>query len=852
MARKKNHQKKELHNDAIYTKEINLPQLKVNKLRNKADFFEVTLGSRSNYFFVALLAAMLFMVFGSFIFGDRLFLFRDIGSDTINGFYPKLYYIAQYLREAGFPKWSFSEGMGQNILPASLGDPFNWLLYIIGKDYLAYGIAWVEFIKIFCAGIFFYAFLRILRISYHTSFISALAYSFSGFMMVGSGWYIFSTQGVYAALLLLCFEHLFQRRRWWPFALTVFLIALNSPFDLYLFGVLIIIYSTVRMYDEYGAEIKKYFPVYLLMLILGIVGVLMSSVMLVSSIDQMLNSPRVLGDASFFKTLSSSSVFAIAEQKHNFTALARLFANDLAGGAQYHAVETAQGTINQYDFTGWYNYLEAPALYSGIFTLLLIPQAILLSNNKKRNIYVAGLLMAVIPVLFPYLRYTFWLFSGDYYRTFCLFFSVILLLIASQALDLIYTKGKVHIPILVLTLFFWLGMLYLPFSDMSETESITINDELRNLLVLIIIGHSLLIAGLGIPNLRSVSRIVLLCLAVVEMVLVSSYTFNADRSVITKNNHHEKIFYNDYTRDAVEKIKQKDTGFFRISKYYSSGAAMHTSINDAKVQGYFGTSSYHSFNQKNYIRFLGDMGIINNKNETETRWAKGLQDHPLVQVIASNKYMLVKKEVPNFPGYQIIDSAGDARIFKNQYFLPLGFTYDHYLDSSTFHRLVKDPANLRKQIALLKCLIVDDKDLSDFKTLAKFDTAYINPNYSYDEFGADVLARKSDTLNMLKFSHNHITGTIRLLKPKALFFSIPYDPSWNLKVNGKETNLLAGNLGMMAVPLSAGNYNIELQFNPPYWILTWILSGIGFLLFIGLIIINHNIRKKNLSAPNGI
>jgi uncharacterized membrane protein YfhO len=415
-----------------------------------------------------------------------------------------------------------------------------------------------------------------------------------------------------------------------------------------------------------------------------------------------------------------------------------------------------------------------------------------------------------------------------------------------QALDLIYSKRKVNLWVLLATLIFLISLIFIPFSNITDQGTNVIDGGLRNILIMFLLAHSFIIAGLGFSDYRHTARIALLGLVSLELLLVSSYTYNSERPVITKTEISQKVFYNDYTRDAVKKIKEKDKSFFRISKYYQSGPAMHGSMNDAKLQGYYGTMSYQSFNQKNYIRFLGDMGIIDRKIEHETRWAKGLQENPLVQIIASNKYLLVKQNTANFPGHELIDSVGDVKILENKNFLPLGFTYDNFLDSTTFHKLNKTNGNLYKQITLLKAIVLDDKDIAKFK-LEKFDTSKISPNYTLEELSTDVAQLKNETLKIEKFSQNQIIGNITLSKSKALFLSIPYDSSWKLKVNGRETEVYIGNLGLMAIPLTEGTHKIELSFKPPYWNLSWMITVIGFILFVLVVILNLwiNKNKKN-------
>ena len=52
--------------------------------------------------------------------------------------------------------------------------------------------------------------------------------------------------------------------------------------------------------------------------------------------------------------------------------------------------------------------------------------------DKRNSIFI---LFWILPVIFPYLRYTFWLFTGDYFRAYSFFISVIFILFSVYALD---------------------------------------------------------------------------------------------------------------------------------------------------------------------------------------------------------------------------------------------------------------------------------------------------------------------------------------------------------------------------------------------------------------------------------
>src|ERR1700737_3561963 len=137
------------------------------------------------------------------------------------------------------------------------------------------------------------------------------------------------------------------------------------------------------------------------------VGVGLGAIITLPNLYGLLSSPRGSGSVSSAATLSSFPVFGLESNLHYITAALRPFANDLLG----------TGT----KFRGWQNYLEAPVTYCGLFCLLIFPQVFIGAKPGGRVIY--GLLLGsiVVPTLFPWFRYLFWGFRGDYYRVFSLF-----------------------------------------------------------------------------------------------------------------------------------------------------------------------------------------------------------------------------------------------------------------------------------------------------------------------------------------------------------------------------------------------------------------------------------------------
>jgi uncharacterized membrane protein YfhO len=103
-----------------------------------------------------------------------------------------------------------------------------------------------------------------------------------------------------------------------------------------------------------------------------------------------------------------------------------------------------------------------------------------------------------------------------------------------------------------------------------------------------------------------------------------------------------------------------------------------------------------------------------------------------------------------------------------------------------------------------------------------------------------------ESFQLKKFKESHIQGEIELKTDKILFFSIPFDPSWTIQVNGKNSKLFPAQLGLMGIPLTAGTYKIELIYQPPYWNLSLLLTIGSTILFFVLLFIKNKFTTRNI------
>ena len=760
--------------------------------------------------FVVVVSVLACFVYRDYLGLGKLFLYKDVGDDTLNSFFPRLVHLSGYLRTEGFPRWSFSRGMGQSILPNSLGSPFDWPLLILGAERLAYGIAYIETLKVILGGMVFYRYLRLVTPNEIVCFAGGLIYAFSGYMIVGSTSYIYSTEAVYLALFLFAFEYYLQKGVWWPFPLVVALIASYAfTIDLYTHAVFLAFYGPLRYLDRYGWKPKEMFRFALKATELAVLGAGLAGIFLIANIQEMLQSGRGSGKSTMSGILHGQPL-SLVDGTNGFVYLMRMFSNNIIGiGDGYH---------------GLINYNEDPLFYCGLITLLLVPQVFQFLSIRQKAVYGTAITIVILPFMFPYLRYAFWLFSGDYYRILGLFAVLLLVIIALRALENIMATGRVNSLLLLGTVGALLLALFYP-HDVSR-----IDQTPKWVAAGFLCAYTVLVMGLRRERTRMGSAVLLLFALAVELTMTATMSVNG-RPVVTGAEFHQRTGYNDYSIDAIEYLKKTDQGFYRVEKTYSSTAAEHGSLNDGMVQGYWGTSSYASFNKDSYLDFMDAVGLVSDlDNLSGRRWMKGLVDRPVLSSFASVKYVLAKDSQSfSGAGLQEIFHLGDIRVEKNLFALPFGFTYGRYMMRYEFDRL----SIWQKDLALIKAVMVDPGfEYQVGKFLQPVTAADMPENFNEFQFKADIQARQEGCLDIASFSNNRITGNIKLEQPRMLFFSIPFDRGWQVKVDGKPSELLRVNIGFTGVMLSSGSHRIELEYQPPYWYLGWSISAFSLLVYV--------------------
>jgi len=796
------------------SKQVNINKQTVSE-SSETNIYDSYIKGKELYYLMAAVLLGCYIVFSDFINFKKIFLFKDIGSDTINMYHPLLVNISEYLKNEGVPAWSFSQGMGQNIFPLWLGDFFSNFIMLFDKNTIPKVIVFMEILKIFLCAFIFFKFLKELKVTGFAAMMGALLYAFSGYVILGGTWIIFSTEAVYVAIMLLGFERWLNKGKWFLFLLGIALLGFLQPFYLYSYTIFLIGYIIVRYHDVHNGNWKNFFVYSVKTVGIAALGVGITAYQLLPDVLMLIESPRVGGEAGLSAKLKAQPMFAMADEALRFTTTYRAFGSDMLG----------LGT----NFKGWQNYLEAPLFYCGILSLVAFPHVFSSLSKKQKIFYGVLTTIFILPILFPYFRYAFWAFSGDYYRTFSLVIAVLMLFYTVKAISYIEQKSEINKIVLLVTGLFLLFLLFTP----EVKFKVTVDNGLRSFAAFMVFAYSFLLFLLASKtSVKHVAKLSLFLVCFFEVLYFSNISINK-RVAMFNSELTTKVGYNDYTIDAISYLKINDKTFFRVNKDYVSGLAIHGSINDAKAQCFYGTPSYHSFNQKNYIKFLGDLNVIDAKDENSTRWAKGLGDRPILFSIASGKYWLSKRSDNSVAsmGFDSIAKFGDVKVYKNKFALPFGYTYDKGIGEDEFKKM----SPTQKDFCLLRACVIGNEDKATFASLKQFNVVDTTAPISFDNYLAYVNELKKDNFTISKFSENNIKGSVTVNDSKILFFSIPFDEGWSVKLNGTDAKLYRVNAGLTGLLINKGKNDVELSFEPRLRSKGKLISLISLFLLVALL-----------------
>ncbi|MGZ5021093.1 MAG: YfhO family protein [Chthoniobacterales bacterium] len=734
------------------------------------------------------------IVFRDFIFGEKVLLYKNIGDDSTNFYYPYLLLFSRYWRTDGIPMWSFHVGLGQNIF-SGIGDflfqPSIWF----SPSAIAKLLVYQHLFHVLVAGLLFYWCLSLRGVNFCASLLGSLLFTFSAFMCMGSCWLIFGNEVICIAFVLFGVELALRRGRWLALAFAVALFALISAFHVYLCAILLGGYAMARLWvasvkDTSTSRARRLTQ----FAFVGILGVGLVTVVWLDSAQAIYHSPRGSGPESYAGKLISAGPFHFESPLHYFTAIFRSFSNDMMG--------TGDG------FRGWSNYLEAPSSYAGLLPLLMLPQAFVGARKRRRAVYALLLTAILLTIAFPWLRHLFWLFQGDYYRTLSFFSITAVILLSMKAFSRYFEKGILNLWLLWGTLIALLGLLFLPLPAMQSLADVF----LQHIVAALLVSYALLLSLGRWLKREPLFSWLLVLLSCAELTHFSWITVS-HAPTVTKEELHARVGYNDHTWEALRDIKASDPGFYRIGKIFSSSLAEHATLNDAVVFDFYGTSSYHSFNSVDYTRFFVALEAIPpTTDELGTRWSYGSLGRPILSTFLCEKYLISNEPfaLQEELGFEEVGQYGNIHAYRNPSFLPFGLFFEKPAGEKTFRQL----SDRGKESLLLQAVVLADEG-TEFAATAPPELNEVLDAIETTPIQSLIARRRESAFRLGHFSQNQIDGTITCIDNGFLVFQMTFDDGWRVTVDGTRIKPRRVDIGLLGFPLTIGEHTVSLRYLPP-------------------------------------
>ncbi len=765
----------------------------------------------------ATLLAVGAVVFAPFLVGDKVLLYKSTGSDSLNEDYPYAVHFSEYVRSDGFPRWSFQLGIGQSVYafaPYLLFNPVAWL----PKSAIAAALPYQQLLKVLVAGLLFFRFLQLRGLNGRSSLGGALFVAFSGYMCFGACWSIIGNELIGFSFLLVAIETALTRGRWAYVPCAVALLGFLTVFHLYLSAMLLCLYVPTRLVSEHGATLRPMLRWGVPLAIAAALGCGLAAVIAFHGFAVVLDSPRAPGTTSGVATLAGQPIFALESWRHWLTAAARWLSTDLLGTGP--------------NYRGWSNYFEAPITYCGLLSLVLAPQAFINANRRGRLFCALFAAFLIVPVVFPWFRYAFWAFQGNYYRTYSLFSLFGMVTLGMTAFSRYAGQRRLHYGTLAATVVLLLATLWLP----TLRAPHPLVPPLQIAASAYILAYAVLLSAGRFFRQCSRFAWAILALGAVELIHFDHITV-AERNVLTKSELGARTGYNDFTVDAIRRLEADDQTFYRVSKDFSSSPAIHYGLNDDMVFGYFGTGGYSSFNDMDHIRFLAALDVIpSTPSETDTRWAPGLWNRPYLATFMGEKYFLTRNPAmfAKSAMYEFLARYGDVHVYRNTCFVPFGLSFDRYVPLSEF---LQWPASA-KEHALFYATVIADQDLKTRRdvggmALTRMDLRELSTLVKAEPLEKTLALHRhhGTALKIDAFTSNAINGTVDLARGSVMVFQTAFAPGWRASVDGARVPTLKVDVGLIGFAITPGQHRIRLEFVPRFLELGAVVSSIALGLF---------------------
>lgn len=278
-------------------------------------------------------------------------------------------------------------------------------------------------------------------------------------------------------------------------------------------------------------------------------------------------------------------------------------------------------------------------------------------------------------------------------------------------------------------------------------------------------------------------------------------------------------------------------GFYRLDAY---GAHNNLGL-------WFDKSCLQFFNSTvapSIMEFYPEVGVTRDVN------SKPAAQNYALRGLLSVRYTLVAKdkvadwEKENLSGWTACGDTSAYRIYRNDNWVPMGFTYDYYV---TADQLETVPEEERAQI-LMRALLLDEEQLERY-------AGWLDPlpqaeleDRTQERYAADCADRRTAAVVDFTATRTGFTAHTDYAEEELVFFSVPCDDGFTATVNGEPVAVEKVDHGLMAIPVPAGQAEIVCTYHTPGLALSTGISLAALAAYGVYLLLLYRTRKRKLNV----
>ncbi len=827
--------------------------------------------------FLIALATALAMFIPAIITGHGYFIFYgDFNVQQI----PFYQYCHNAVRSLDFG-WSWESDLGSNFIGSYsfylLGSPFFWLTLPFPNHIVPYLMGPLLILKFSCAAVTAYLFIRHFTARNETAMIGGLLYAFCGFSVYNIFFNHFHEAIVLFPLLLLSIERFNSHRSRGFVALMVFFTALNNYFFFFGMVLFVVIYWLIRVLS---GSFKFKFSEFALLSFECVLGVAMASAILLPSILSVLQNDRL---GSYL--VGWNSVLYGNNQIFLNVIQCFFFPPDLPARPVFfpHAdVKWASlgGWLPLFGMVGTFCFLQSEkkgtwlrrVLFASIFIALVpgLNSAFQLFNIQyyARWFYMPILMMCLATVIAFEDTSVNWKSAWKWNMSITLGFALVIGLAPNGIEDGKITGFGLYTDASTNPLKFILQSVKSRITEGGAEVEGNIYD-LRFWVTVAISVLSLIIVKAMLPSIiakrRSIYKVIIPTVCCVS-VIYSTFFIMSGQSLSADI---ENVVIDGVIEGNVDLPIANDE-FARIDVYNGED-------NTGYALGYSSINYFHSIvpgSVTSFYEFIGEERSVASRPTTKVYGARSLLSVKyLLDPVADNDeedYNFQRDDGKMLPYYSYCGEQNGYKIYKNECYIPMGFTYDYFVTEEqalhysdyTYSDFYDDGVNYESNnhrnfadLMMLKALVVDQKDavkisavldnLGDDYNIGTKDENKQTMDFSYTAFRDDCADRAAVSAYSFQYDSDGFKAKIELDRRNYVFFSVPYEEGWTAYVNGQKTEIVRVNEGFMAVLAPKGDNEIVFQYTTPgikTGLLITVISALVLIVYIVVIIVKRVFR----------